>query len=175
MINQVRKIFTGGRNMAEKTEKNEQQNEIQIQILEQNSKGEVTRVNVPDEVIIGLPRVEHGCAGMYPRVVIGGKKYTLGSHFYNAEERKARNDYYKVHRGTGGSGSASETSDEVNKKLDEFLTWTRQTLAESPELLAAFEERIKKLRPADRQVAKAKAMIDGFTPEQLAALKAMLG
>ena len=161
--------------MAEVTQKNEQQNEIQIQILEQNSKGEVTKVNVPDEVIIGLPRVEHGCAGMYPRVMINGKKYTLGSHFYNEEERAARNSYYKEHRGTGnGGGSSSVKVSEVNERLDKFLAWAQETLKDTP-LLTAFEEQIQGLYFEDKKVTAVKNMLSGMTPAQMQALKAMLG
>lgn len=162
--------------MAEMMKKDEQQDEIQIQILEQNSKGEVTKVNVPDEVIIGLPRVEHGCAGMYPRVMINGKKYTLGSHFYNEEERAARNAYYKVHRGNGdGGGSSSSVKvEEVNARLDKFMTWAQETLKDTP-FLNAFEEQIQGLYFEDRKVTAVKNMLAGMSPAQMQALKAMLG
>lgn len=147
-------------------------------LLEFNSKGHVIGVlGVDKEVVVGLPRVGHGTAGMYPKVLIAGTQYILGTAFETPEETEDRKAYEHAHPGDGSksTGASSAKVEEINARLDKFLNWTQEALKDKPELLASFEEQIKGLYFEDRQVTKAKAMISGMTPAQIQALKTMLG
>lgn len=146
-------------------------------LLEFNSKGHVIGVlGVDKEVVVGLPRVGHGTGGMYPQVMIGGQKYVLGTTFENPKETEDRKTYEHAHPGDGSKSTGSSVKvDELNERLDKFLAWTQEALKDQPELMNKFEEQIEGLRPEDKQVTKAKALLSGMSPAQMAALKAMLG
>jgi len=123
-----------------------------------------------DSVLIELPRVRV-CSNGIPVVKDdAGKEFRLGYKFLNKEELQKHKDYDATHKGSGTSKVKTPVVPV------EYAKEVLNLKGISEEARTFFENIVKEAEEAQKaKMEKAKNLLSGFSKEELAALKAILG
>ena len=121
------------------------------------------------EKLIGLERLRYNSKHI-PTVVIGTREVKLGTEFLTPEEKDEFNRLNRISRGNGG-GTRSGGSTK-NAEVREALLKFQETLKGNAK--KELGDILEKYFPAP-EMAAAKAALEKLTPEQKAALMALLG